>query len=274
MPTPHIDLAAYLRRIGLDGDRQPTRATLDEVVAHHAEAIAFENLDPFLGVAPSLEPARLQAKLVRGGRGGWCFEQNLLLLGALHQLGFAATGLAARVLWGRPEDAITRRSHMLLLVGTPDGDRIVDVGFGGVTLTASLALDPGPAQPTPLEDFRLLAVDGEPPEYILQVLLERDWRSVYRFDLQPQLPIDYEAVNWYLATSPASPFTANLMMARASAERRYALSGTRLTIRSPGGPAERRSLASPSELRRSLEEDFLIDTSGLSGLDEAYKRLV
>lgn len=38
--------------------------------------------------------------------------------------------------------------------------------------------------------------------------------------------------------------------------------------------AERRSLASPSALRCSLEEDFLIDTSGLSGLDEAYKRLV
>lgn len=53
-----------------------------------------------------------------------------------------------------------------------------DVGFGGVTPTASLALDLGHTQPTPLEDFRLTPVDIEPPEYLLPVFLGHDWRTV------------------------------------------------------------------------------------------------
>lgn len=267
-----MDLDAYLRRIAYAGQRGPTLATLDAVIARHTAAIAFENLDPFLGVVPDLDPSALQDKLVRRGRGGWCFEQNLLLRAVLRQLGFQVTALAARVLWGGEPDAITSRSHMLLLVEAEGSRRIVDVGFGGMVLTSSLAFEPGPTQPTPLDPFRIIELDG--PEYAQQVLLDGEWRSTYRFDLQPQHPVDYEAANWYLATCPSSHFISNLMVARATADRRYALSGTRLTVRHAGGGVERRSLRSPAELRRSLEEDFRIDTRGLSGLDEAFGRLV
>ena len=267
-------LGAYLDRIGHDGDPQPTLATLDAVIARHTATIAFENLDPFLGVVPDLDPSALQAKLVRHGRGGWCFEQNLLLRSALRQLGFTVTALAARVVWGAEPDAITRRSHMLLLVEVEGSRRIADVGFGGMVLTSSLAFEPGTAQQTPLEQFRIVELDGAAGEYAQQVLVDGEWRSTYRFDLQPQYPLDYEAANWYLATSPSSHFISNLMVARATADRRYTLSGTRLTVRHLDGGAERHSVGSPADLRRRLEEDFLIDTSGLAGLDEAFGRLV
>ncbi len=35
------------------------------------------------------------------------------------------------------------RGHMLLLVELAEGPHIVDVGFGGLTLTGVLALEPG-----------------------------------------------------------------------------------------------------------------------------------
>ena len=45
--------------------------------------------------------------------------------------------------------------HMLLHVDLPEGPHVVDVGFGGLTLTVVLALEPEVEQATPHEPFRL-----------------------------------------------------------------------------------------------------------------------
>ena len=120
--------------------------TLRAIVARHALAIAFETLDPFLGRPVNLDRASLQSKLVDGGRGGYCFEQNLLLTHALAALGYRTTGLAARVLWTRSADApLPARGHMLVRVDVGEGPHVLDVGFGGMTLTAG----PGTASASP-----------------------------------------------------------------------------------------------------------------------------
>lgn len=87
---PDVSFApeAYLRRIGHVGGREPDVATLRAIEARHARAIAFESLDPFLGRPVRLDAASLTSKLVHGGRGGYCFEQNLLLTHALPTLGY------------------------------------------------------------------------------------------------------------------------------------------------------------------------------------------
>ncbi|MEO8926531.1 MAG: arylamine N-acetyltransferase, partial [Caulobacteraceae bacterium] len=109
-----FDLDAYLARIGYAGDRAPTLATLAAIHALHPAGLAFENLDPLLGRPVALDLDTLQAKLVRGRRGGYCFEQNAVFLAALEALGFKAQSLIARVLWNRPADAAPPpRSHML-----------------------------------------------------------------------------------------------------------------------------------------------------------------
>ncbi|MGF1627728.1 MAG: arylamine N-acetyltransferase, partial [Alphaproteobacteria bacterium] len=156
-----LDLPAYCARIGYDGPREPTLSVLRALHRAHAQAIPFENLDPFLGRPVHLESAPLYGKLLAGGRGGYCFEQNRLFADALEGLGFAVTGLAARVLWNGPEDAVTPRSHMLLRVDFGDDVWIADVGFGAMTLTAPLRLVRDQVQETPHEPFRLLqAPDG------------------------------------------------------------------------------------------------------------------
>ncbi|EME19741.1 arylamine N-acetyltransferase family protein [Rhodococcus triatomae] len=266
-----FDLDAYLARIGFDGERAPTRATLDALAAHHTAAIPFENLDPFRGVVNRLDPESLQAKLVHGGRGGYCFEHGLLLQAALRALGFTATGLAARVLWGSPDQgAIPARTHMLLLVDLDGEQRVIDTGFGGMTLTGTLRLERDTAQDTPLEPFRLVDLHGD---WAMQARVGDEWKTTYRFDLHPQHPIDYEPTNWYLCTWPESRFVSTLMAARATDDRRFALAGRRLSVHHLDGTTEKNTIADVDEFRSVLTRDFLIDAARIDGLDEVFARL-
>jgi N-hydroxyarylamine O-acetyltransferase len=113
---PAINLEGYLRRIGYDGARAPTLETLRAVHLRHALTIPFENLDPLMRRPVRLDLATLEQKLVRSGRGGYCFEHNLLFKAALDALGFDAAGLAARVMWNLPDGVTLPRTHMLLRI--------------------------------------------------------------------------------------------------------------------------------------------------------------
>jgi len=252
-----IDLDAYCRRIAYTGPREPTLAALTAVCAAHTAAIPFENLDAFLGRAPLLAPTALQAKLVERRRGGYCYEQNALLRLALLDFGFAVTSLAARVVWmAAPGAAVRARSHMLLTVtlpGAPGHAYLVDVGFGGHLLGAPLHFVPGLVQSTPGGTERI-AQDGE--VYSLEAQLPAGWTPVYRFTLEPLLPVDYEPLNWYTGTHPGSIFCHNLRLERLTAAYRASLLNDKLTLRAHDGDARVRRLADPADLARVLDEVF------------------
>jgi len=78
-----LDLDAYLNRIGFDGRVSPDLPTLQAIALRHPAAIPFENLNPLAGRPVPLDSASLQQKMLRDGRGGWCFEHNLLFGSAL-----------------------------------------------------------------------------------------------------------------------------------------------------------------------------------------------
>src|SRR5690242_17335705 len=120
MSANTLDLAAYAERIAFEGPLVPTLETLARVVERHASSIPFENIEVLAGRVPSLEPHALENKLVRRRRGGYCFEQNGLLLALLRQAGFEARGVEARVRTGVPADVVTGRTHMAVRV-TLDG---------------------------------------------------------------------------------------------------------------------------------------------------------
>ncbi|MFX5514234.1 arylamine N-acetyltransferase, partial [Acinetobacter baumannii] len=73
---------------------------------------------------------------------------------------------------------------------------IADVGFGGQTLTGPLRVNTQEPQRTPHEMFRLITRGAD---YLLQSQIGEGWKTLYRFDLHPQLPVDYEVPNWYLS---------------------------------------------------------------------------
>lgn len=268
--TTSIDLDAYFQRIGYAGARTPTLDTLRAIQLRHTETIAFENLNPLMRWPVRLDIESLQQKLVRDGRGGYCYEQNLLFCHVLKVLGFQVTGLAARVLWNEPDAAITPRSHMLLYVELHEKPYIADVGFGILTPTGPLSLEPDIEQATPHEPFRLIQAGQE---FVMQAKIRGDWKTLYRFDIQEQLLPDYEVSNWYVSTHPDSIFVTGLMAARPAPDRRYALRNNELAVHHLDGSTERRILTNVVEMRGILENTFCITLPDVPELDAGLARL-
>jgi N-hydroxyarylamine O-acetyltransferase len=267
-----VNIEAYFARIGYAGPREATLETLANIHLHHPQIIPFENLDPLLKRPVLLSTAAIEEKLVFSGRGGWCFEHNLLLSRVLEAIGFRVTGLAARVTWNAPDDLVRARSHMVLRIdGLEGGPYIADVGFGGLTLTGPLRLAADVEQTTPHETFRLLETDGR---FVLQAHLRGVWKALYNFDLQPQVLADYEVWNWHLAHHPESPFVDNLMAARVTLDRRYGLFNNKLSIHPLRGESQQTTLATAADLRGTLEHLIGIRLPDDPGLDKLLERLV
>ncbi len=269
---PVIHLPSYFERIGYSGPRQPSASVLDAIVRRHTQAIAFENIDAFLGRRISLSLPDVQRKLVADGRGGWCFEQNWLLGEVLRELGFEVTDLAARVMWNRPVEVPTGRTHRLLLVKAEGRDWIVDAGFGGQTLTGALELHTEAAQATPHEPFRLRRSGGE--ERVMETLVRGQWLPMFRFDLQPQLPVDFEAANFQLVHDPASHFTQTLIVSRATADGRWVLRGCELAFHALAGATQRRRLEDEEAILDALRGPLGIRLEQLPALHERLTSLL
>jgi N-hydroxyarylamine O-acetyltransferase len=266
-----IDLDAYFARIDYSGPCTAKLATLAAIHRLHPQAIAFENLNPLLGLGVRLDLQSIQAKLVGEQRGGYCFEHNLLFAAVLEQLGFGVTRLAARVLWGQPDDAKTARSHMLLAVDVEGRRYIADVGFGGQVLTGPLLLEPDIEQATPHEPFRLTECD----EHLrLQSRVGDAWQTLYRFDLIEAFQADYEVSNYYLSTNPSSHFVTGLIAARTDPGTRYAIRNHRLAIHHVGAASEQRMLTSVRELRTVLAEQFRLTVPETPHTDEILGRVI
>ena len=262
------DLDAYFARIGYDGPREPTLAVLKALHDRHPRAIPFENLDPLLRRTPRLDLASLEAKLVAGRRGGYCFEQNGLFAAVLRALGFQVTPLAARVLWGGPVGQVSPRTHMLLRLDLPEGAYLADVGFGGLVKTAPLRLEPASEQPVDGLAFRLRPRGAD--ELQLEVRLPEGWTPMYRFGPSLQHPADYEMANWFIATHPESRFVNELMAAFVGEDRRYGLFNNELTVRHGDGTVERRRLTA-EELDQMMHTTFGIGRP--EGVEALYARL-
>ena len=124
-----MDLKAYFDRIGFTGDARPDLATLRAIHRAHSLAITYENLDVQLGRTLTTDPAAAFDKIVRNGRGGWCYEMNGLLGAALDAVGFKVTRLAGAVHRAlRGDDMVG--NHLVLLVDLDGEPWIADVGFG------------------------------------------------------------------------------------------------------------------------------------------------
>ena len=271
MNAPAIDLDAYFERIGYDGPRDNALSTLRRLHELHPRAIPFENLDPLLGRPVRLDLASIQDKLVQGGRGGYCFEQNSLMAAVLRTLGFAVKEATGRVRWGMAPEVRMPRTHCLLIVEA-EGDRyLADVGFGGNTLTGPLKLETRDAQATPHEQFRL--VDEDNGIVAQEARIGGQWMQTYAFDFTEAYPADFEIGSWYTSAHPQSLFVNGLMAARAEKDRRFGLRDNQLAVHTLGGTTDKTTLKSAGELRDALTDLFKLRLEGLSGLDDKLARL-
>ena len=250
-----FSLKDYLARIGFKGEPGPDLATLAALHSAHVAAIPFESLDPFLGRPVSLDLASIQAKMVHGRRGGYCYEQNTLFRAALEKIGFHVTGLAGRVRWmSEPDAPLAARTHMLLRVELTDGAWLADVGFGGCLLDRPLRLETGMDQETAAGTYRLVGAGGT---LSLEARQPGGWRRMYMFDLTRQEDADYVVANWYSSTNPRSIFLENLILERVAGDKRYKLVNRRYVVEESGGRAvQGRNIESAQDLGRILDETF------------------
>jgi len=263
------DVARYFDKIGYAGPFTPTRDVLARIALAHTTTIPFENLDPLAGKIVALDVPSLFGKLVEERRGGYCFEHNLLLVHALEDLGFRVKPLAARVRYNVPPDAVTPRSHMLVLVREGGEDLVVDVGFGGLTLTGVLRLGTTEPQTTPHERFRFVR-EPEAEDIVMEAEVGGAWKPLYRFDLQRQHAVDYAVTSHFLCTSPTSHFRRTVIAARATPNGRFALRDTALSAYRNDGTLEKRTLASAAEIRAALEGPFGIAVPHDGALEGAF----
>jgi len=251
-----FDLEAYLERIRLAAAPAPDLSTLEAIHVAHLDRIPFENVDVFLGRPGALDPETLQAKMVRGGRGGYCFEQNALLAAALRALGFRVRTLEARV---RPPGATAPlpRTHMLLQVDVGGRAFLADVGFGGDGPLLPLALDGTPDE-QPDGPYR---VDREGKTvHVLRHRRDGIWHDLYAFTLTPAEAVDFEVAHHFTSTHPRSPFVNTLTVQRRERRLRHILRGRRYTM-VRDGQEDVRDIGD-GELGPLLQEAFALPLGG------------
>ncbi len=226
-----LNLGEYFDRIGYGGAAAPNLEVLQALVSAHTKAIPFENLDPVMGVpVDDLSPGGLAGKLVRRGRGGYCYEQNGLMGYVLGELGFRVRRLAGRVVWMRPPGAPSpTQTHTVLAVTFPGshGSYLVDVGFGGQTPPSPLRLETGSVQQTTHEPYRL---EDRGDGLVLQAQVRGEWQPLYEFSTRTAPDVDLQVGSWFVSTHPSSHFVTGLTAARVTDDARLNLAGRNLAI--------------------------------------------
>jgi N-hydroxyarylamine O-acetyltransferase len=255
-----LDTAAYLRRIGYDGDTAPTAATLAALHRAHLAAIPFENLDIVLGRGISVELEDVQRKLVDARRGGYCYEHGLLFAAALERLGFAVDRLLARV--GGDSDRPRARTHMALRVHADGEAWLADVGFGSGLLAP---LPFGGGEPRRQGGWQLALAPTGPGAWELRERRDGAWAVRYGFADERQHPADVVVANHFTSTWPRSPFVTRAVVVRKDEHALHELIDRALTVTRPDGSSEQREIG---DLRAALEPFGLeLSADELAALD-------
>jgi arylamine N-acetyltransferase len=184
------------------------------------------------------------------------------LLGyVLQRMGFHVTRLGGRVVWMSQSDTLPAQTHEALSVQTPGGAGpwLVDVGFGGQTLTSPIRLDVDTVQETRHEPYRVRPYDEG---YRLDARIRGDWQPLYLFTTRPLPDIDRQVGSWYVSTFPTSGFVTGLSVAVITDDARWNLRGRHLAVHRAEG-TERIRFDTAAEVLDALTARFGINVADL-----------
>lgn len=236
----------YLDRIGARRPSVPDVAALRELHRRHLEAVPFENLSIHLGETIALTEDALVDKIVRRGRGGFCYELNGLFAMLLDSLGFTVTLHAASVFAG--DGTLTPAFDHLALLVELDERYLVDVGFGAHAVYP-LRRDGPEAQEDPAGSFLVLdAGDGD-----VDVLMNGERQ--YRAEARPRRLADFVRPCWWHANSPDSHFHDVARCSRATENGRVSIIGDRL-LETVDGERTETSLRTDADVLAAYEKHF------------------
>lgn len=243
-----LGVHAYLERIGAPA-LPPSRFALDQLLEAHVRTFTFDNIDVLLEQHAGVALDDVQAKFVRRGRGGYCFEHATLFAAALERLGYAVERRLGRV--GDPNGKA--RTHVVVVV-TLDGEQLLcDPGFGFSTLR------PIPLTDRAEDDYggRTLRVrevsEGAGRAWELHRRTQAGWELAHTHDELPVRPVDMVHGHHYTSTFPTSIFRQVLMVAGHAGDAHLTVTESTATTRRPGMPTEHRHIT-PDEVPSLLAE--------------------
>jgi N-hydroxyarylamine O-acetyltransferase len=246
-------LTAYLKRVGIRAPRRPTLHALRRIHRAHIDAIPYENLDIQLDRPIRLDTESLFAKLVEGGRGGYCYEHNGTLAHALEAMGFDVR----RVLGGvarETEGDGNWWNHMPLVVRFAGGEKyLADGGIGT-----------GFRDPLPIRNgsYRVGAFN-----FGVWSIGDNEWRCsidprvtnlTFDFGLARREISEFEAKCTELSTSPDSPFVKTLTVQNPGETDIWVLRARTLTVYDPQKPEGKtaRVVTDPADFAALLRGRF------------------
>jgi N-hydroxyarylamine O-acetyltransferase len=251
--TNTFDLDAYLNRIEYAGPRTPTYETLAGILAAHVANIPFEIFDVHLGRPIRLDIEGLQAKLITARRGGHCVEHATLMYAALQAIGFEPVRHSARVVLLAPRHKSVR-SHMFLSVRIDGAAYAVDPGFGLFSCPLPIPVDGTPV-PISAPTHRLVREGGD---WVLCVTRNggetRGWIST----MEEEYPVDFEMIQYYLASHPTSFYRRNLVASAVTKEGLVNIMNREASI-TRHGAAQPARLADRKALRLFVAQHFGFD---------------
>jgi N-hydroxyarylamine O-acetyltransferase len=253
-----------LRRIGLT-DRPSTDAPgLRAVHRAFVSHVPYEDLAVQLGESEPLDPRALVKRVLRGGRGGYCFEVNTVLHTLLEALGFRVERRHGIVGARDAHAAGAPTNHLALVVHTPDaGPFIAEAGWGE-----------GPLDPLPL-------IEGPVRAGAFDFRIERQsdgwWVTQHEFGSSPGFWFadasatlaDFQPHHERLSTSPDSSFVQTLTVQQPFDDRIVTLRARTLFYDGPGR-RDRQVVRSPQAFASVLGHVFGIDPEAL-GSDRLHR---
>jgi N-hydroxyarylamine O-acetyltransferase len=246
-----------LHHIGLESAPPPTASGLRQVHRAFVSHIPYENLAIQLGETEALDPGKLVQRVLRGNRGGYCFEVNSVLHALLESLGFTVERRQAIVGYRAPPARDEPTNHMALVANTPDEGRfIADAGWGEGPLDP-LPLVEGPVRSGVFE--RRITRDGADDGWWL-AQHEFGSSAGFRFGDTPASLDDFAPHHLRLSTSPDSVFVAGLIVQRPFDDCILTLRSRTLFLDGPG-VYERRVLPDQQAFAGVLRERFGINVA-------------
>jgi N-hydroxyarylamine O-acetyltransferase len=263
----------YLAHIGASDVGPPSVDALAELQARHLERVVFENLEIQRGRPTTVDYGESAERIVKRGRGGYCFHLNGAFGLLLEALGYEVSRRRGTV--QPPPDASPSRllNHLVVLVhglptsANPEGTWWAEVGFGDGS-TRPLALRAGSADDPPhtyaLEPSPVYAGGWR----MRQEEDDGDGVAIIDVDTRTLQEAELAAAHERLSTSPESGFVRTATFQRRDARGVDVLRACTLTRVEPGA-TRRTLLADEGEWFGALADVFGLP---LPDVDAAERR--
>ena len=247
-----INVNSYLKRIH-EKREKPSVSYLKKLHKAHLINIPFENLDIHYKNKIILDYKKIYEKIVRRGRGGFCYELNGLFYHLLFHLGFDSYLISARV---KKEGKFSEDyDHMAILVLLEGETWLVDVGFGDSFIYPKKIETDG-VQMDYVDYWRVVS---DPNENL--ILQQSDdcsvFQSKYLFTRKEKQPIQFLERCAFHQTSRESNFTQQKIITRLTEKGRVTLTERKLKILELGSSNEQ-EIMNEDEFLSKLQQHFSI----------------